>query len=336
MMTSEPLVSVVTPVYNGEKYLAECIESVLAQGYQNWEYIVHDNCSTDRTVEIAQGCADRDPRIRVETNTEFLDHLKNWNRSLRSISDESAYCKIVHADDWIFPECLARMVELAERAPTVDLVASYRLDGRTVNLDGLPYTGNVYAGRELCRAALLGGPHLFGSPSSLLIRSSAIRRRDPFYNEANIHADTEACFEVLRDSDFGFVHQVLTYTRTHDEAVTAFTNRIGSSIPSGVSVFVKYGPHCLTPEEYERKLMVRLIGYSAFLAKNASRLRDPEFRRKHKETMASLREWVSLDEVMRGFRSNVARSLAKRRAAGQGVPPDGWQDALRRSELGRV
>jgi len=48
-----PLVSIVTPVYNGEPYLAECIESVLAQTYPNWEYIIQNNCSTDRTLEIA-------------------------------------------------------------------------------------------------------------------------------------------------------------------------------------------------------------------------------------------------------------------------------------------
>ena len=46
----EPLVSVVTPVYNGDKYLADCVESVLKQTYQNWEYVIVNNCSTDRTL----------------------------------------------------------------------------------------------------------------------------------------------------------------------------------------------------------------------------------------------------------------------------------------------
>ena len=55
MNTKEaPLVSVITPVYNGAEYIAECVESVLAQTYKNFEYIVVDNCSKDATVEIVR------------------------------------------------------------------------------------------------------------------------------------------------------------------------------------------------------------------------------------------------------------------------------------------
>ena len=60
-----PLVSVVTPVYNGAEFLVEFIESVLRQTYEDWEYVIVDNRSTDRTLEIAQSFEARDPRIRV-------------------------------------------------------------------------------------------------------------------------------------------------------------------------------------------------------------------------------------------------------------------------------
>ena len=60
-----PLVSVVTPVHNGEAFLRECIESVLAQTYSHWEYIIVDNCSTDRTLEIASEYAIKDTRIKI-------------------------------------------------------------------------------------------------------------------------------------------------------------------------------------------------------------------------------------------------------------------------------
>src|SRR5262245_30780381 len=133
---SLPLVSVLTPVYNGEKYLAECIESVLAQSYQNWDYVIVNNCSTDRTVEIAQTYARKDPRIRIHQNGRLVSRSENHNIALRQISDESKYCKFVHADDWLFPECLDRMVELAETNPAVGIVGAYGLDGLRVRWDG--------------------------------------------------------------------------------------------------------------------------------------------------------------------------------------------------------
>src|SRR6185503_300851 len=143
MVTIPPLVSVVTPVYNGERHLVECIESVLAQTYERWEHTIVDNCSTDRTREIAERYAKKDARIRVHPNSTFVDLLPNHNIAFRQISPAAAYCKVVQADDWIFPECLERMVAVAEAHPTVGVVGAYRLDGAKVDCDGLPYPSTL-------------------------------------------------------------------------------------------------------------------------------------------------------------------------------------------------
>ena len=76
-------VSVVTPFYNTAAYLAECIESVLAQSYSEFEYILMDNCSTDGSSEIAATYAYRDPRIRLIRCSQFLPQLPNYNRAQR-------------------------------------------------------------------------------------------------------------------------------------------------------------------------------------------------------------------------------------------------------------
>src|SRR5579862_5518238 len=114
MNDHQPLVSVVTPVYNGEPYLAECIESVLSQSYKNFEYWIVNNCSKDRTLEVALEYAKKDSRVRVHDNQEFVDVISNHNLAFRLISPQAKYCKVVSGDDFIFPECLAQMVELAE------------------------------------------------------------------------------------------------------------------------------------------------------------------------------------------------------------------------------
>ena len=80
MSTNEPFVSVVTPVYNTADYLREAIESVLAQSYGNFEYIIADNRSTDGSSEIAHEYERLDKRVRVVDHTEFLSQNGNYNR----------------------------------------------------------------------------------------------------------------------------------------------------------------------------------------------------------------------------------------------------------------
>lgn len=103
---SRPLVSVLTPVYNGGEYLSECIESVLAQTYLKWEYTIVNNCSTDESLTIALSYAAKDLRIRVFSNPHFLGIIENHNQTLRHISGQSRYFKFVYADDWLFHTCI--------------------------------------------------------------------------------------------------------------------------------------------------------------------------------------------------------------------------------------
>jgi glycosyltransferase involved in cell wall biosynthesis len=289
-MNSRPLVWVVTPVHNGERYLAECIESVLAQTYDSWQYLVVDNCSTDRTAEIVRAYAERDDRVSLHQNRDYLPIMANWNHALRLMPREAKYCKVVHADDTLFPECLARMVDIAERNPTVAIVTSYALWGDEIRHQGVPYPVEVADGRGICRSTLRGDCYVFGSPSSTLLRAADVRARPTFYNEGNVHADTEVCFDLLRDADLGFVHQILTRTRVHPEAMTSFAVRINTFHHAWLTIHLKYGELYLGRREYYRRLAWRLRRYAVFLGKAAvkAKFRDPEFRKHHRFALADL------------------------------------------------
>jgi glycosyltransferase involved in cell wall biosynthesis len=267
---SEPAVSIITPVHNGAQYLAECIESVLAQTYQNWDYTIVNNCSSDGTLEVAQHYAAKDPRIRVHDNQEFLQVVANHNHALRQVSPASKYCKLVFGDDWLFPECLERMVALAEANPSVGIVGAYGLQDRTVMWTGLPYPSTVVPGREACRQRLLNGPYVFGTGTSHMFRADLVRNRDPFYNEANLHCDSEVCFQILQSCDFGFIHQILSYTRAPDAvSLTGVGNQLHTLEAMTLYELITYGPVFLTPEELRACRKAKFDEYYAFLAHSA-------------------------------------------------------------------
>ena len=249
---TKPLVSVVTPVYQGEKYLSECIESVIAQTYINWEYVIVNNCSTDRSREIAIRYAKRNPRIRVVDNETFLTSLENQNCAIGKISPESKYCKILHADDWLFPECIKKMVDLAEAHSRIGVVSSYVLSDNCVFGSGLPYSKSVMPGSVPCKLWLLQNRYLFGNPSSLLIRSDLLRSRQQLYDEFYINTDQLACFDLLRDCDFGFIHQILSFMRMHDEQISSLANRCKLKALDKLILLHHYGADHLTKEELSR------------------------------------------------------------------------------------
>jgi glycosyltransferase involved in cell wall biosynthesis len=282
---AQPLVSVVVPVYNGAAYLAECIESVLAQTYQNWDCVIVNNCSTDDSGGIARKYASKDSRIRIHDNQKFLRAIPNYNSGLRLISEASEYCKIVFADDWIFPQCLERMVAVGEQHLTVGIIGAYGLQGRQVMWAGLPYPSTLVPGREICRKLYLEDLYVFGTGTSVMYRAGLVRNRAPFYNESNLHADSEVCLALLRTWDFGFVNQVLTYTRVRTGSLTSFTNDINTLIAGRLHDLVTYGKDYLTEQEFESCLNQLLSRYYDFLAISVRRRRDKNFWDYHKKKL---------------------------------------------------
>jgi glycosyltransferase involved in cell wall biosynthesis len=286
-MLRAPLVSVVTPVYNGAAYLRECVESVLAQTFTNWHYVIVDNCSTDGTYDIAREYSDRDARIRVHRNQTFVRVLANYNNALRQVSPDSTYCKILAADDWLFPECLERMVALAEAHPSIAIVGAFQLAGNGIAADGP--TLSVTSGVDVCRMQLLGGPYVFGTPTAVLFRSDVVRSRDPFYNESNLHADDEACVEVLEHSDYGFVHQILTFRRLHDDSMTSLSLRLNTYTAGLLGLLVRHGAKYLTPGELKARIDEVLREYYRALGANLLKGRDDQaFWQYHRRKLTEL------------------------------------------------
>jgi glycosyltransferase involved in cell wall biosynthesis len=317
-MRSAPVVSVLTPVYNGERYLRECIESVLGQTFTDWEYLIYDNVSTDSTRAIADHYASLDPRIRVIHATEFVDVLANHNRAVHAIDARSRYMKIVHADDWLDGECLARMVQLADAHPSVGVVGSFRLQGNRVEQESpMAHTQEVMSGADLVRWELLGpkgSAWATGSDTSVMFRANFVRQVETFYDPTVWHCDTDAAYRVLMQADFGFVHQILTFTRRHADALTPFSNRVWSFISRDGRLLIRYGPRLLAAGEYRRRVRRWLWDYGTWLAKQAvkpSRRRQPEFQEFHRREITYMIAEAAQDHETRALLSAYRCLLLK-------------------------
>ncbi|WP_293800323.1 glycosyltransferase family 2 protein [uncultured Bosea sp.] len=287
-----PLVSVVTPVYNGAKFLRECIESVLSQTYPNFEYIILNNASTDETLAIAEEYRQRDSRVRVFSNDELLPIIANHNKAFGLISSESKYCKVVSADDWIYPECLERMVGLAEAHPSIGIVGAYQLSGGNdiwyVRNVGLSYSQSVISGHDICRAHLLGFQRVLGNPTSVMYRADAIRNTSNFFPNPTHEADTSACLEHLRYSDFGFVHQILSHERVHYNRVTTISLDNNAYVSSELGDCQEYGDWYLSQAEKEGRINQLLDQYYRYLSSSALKFKNKDFWKYHTDRLNEL------------------------------------------------
>ncbi len=115
-----PLISVVMPVYNQEAYIAEALESVLAQTYTNLEILISDDCSKDASLEIIKSYAARDARIKVLPSERNLGICGNFNKLFDSVSGE--FLAFFSGDDVMMPEKLATQLAVLQQHPEVVVV----------------------------------------------------------------------------------------------------------------------------------------------------------------------------------------------------------------------
>lgn len=142
-MTKPPRVSIGIPVYNGERYLAGALDSLLAQTYPEFEILISDNASTDRTSRIAQTYAARDGRVRYFRQNRNLGAGPNHNFLLDQA--RSRYFKWAANDDLYEPDYLAECIALLDRNPDVALAHS---DSVLIDAQGKPLPYDIF--RRCC------------------------------------------------------------------------------------------------------------------------------------------------------------------------------------------
>ena len=206
-----PLVTVLMPVYNGEKYLKDAIESVLNQTFRDFEFLIIDDGSTDNGVEI-MGLFN-DARIRIERNKTNLGLIKTLNNGLTL--SRGKYIARMDCDDVSLPKRLSAQVNFMEKHPEIGICGSW------VKIIGLKqkFINKYPQKHEEARAYLL-----FNTPfahPAVIIRKELIQKYQFKYDENYKHAeDYELWSRIIDHAKIANIPKVLLHYRMHPESAS--------------------------------------------------------------------------------------------------------------------
>ena len=227
-MGASPIVSVCLPVYNGQKFVAQAIWSVLKQTYSDFELLIADDCSTDESLKIVESLAQQDDRIRFWRNSANVGLFANYNACLER--SNGRYIKLFAQDDLLHEGNLESTVRIFEENPTVALVATRRawIDEQGQDISEFAATassslyapsGKIVAGREIIRQSLIEGMNFIGEPSTVMVRRSHCP--DGFNTLYHHLGDLDLWLRTLRNGDYFYLDETLSYVRVHEDRCSA-------------------------------------------------------------------------------------------------------------------
>ncbi len=231
IMTVSPTISVLIPVYNGEKYLAACLNSILAQDFTEMEILISDDGSTDGSRELIKRYAEKDSRIRWWRNPVNLGLAGNFNGILRAARND--YIKYVLQDDLLLaPSAIRQMVQALDADPAVSLVGSGSkvINDRSqlVELRNHFRCSGVMDGKAAIMRCLARNGNLIGEPSVVMFRrAQAGRGFDERYRQL---IDLDFWFHLLEQGRFAYLAEPLCAFRQHPEQQTAVNRQSGAHV----------------------------------------------------------------------------------------------------------
>ena len=199
---SEILVFV--PTYNSEKYLRQCLDSVLQQTFQDWQCVISDDASTDKSVEIAREYEKIDSRFKVLTHEQNVGAANNWNRAKEN--NNSFATKILCADDYLFKDALKEQLDILQRNQT-SIVFSERYivfpSGRKLHPRLPKYASNI-SFSDAFKFYVNLGRNIFGEPVTALFRTDLFVKSEGFYPKFEYSLDTSGYMAIARGHDVTF------------------------------------------------------------------------------------------------------------------------------------
>lgn len=231
---SQPFISICIPVYNGQHYLKECLDSCLSQQYEHYELVICDDGSQDESVSIVSAYAQQYKRIKHFKNEKNLGLVGNWNRCLELAEGE--WIKFVFQDDYITKDCLKEFA--AAIRPTSVLLMSernfilpenpapeernyYNNGVGTLTNTGLGIQRN-YSARSLARISVQNMcMNFIGEPSLSLFRKDLVTKLGFFNPVLKQICDLEFLLRVGSNYGLTYIPKKLCAFRIHAGSTTS-------------------------------------------------------------------------------------------------------------------
>lgn len=253
-VSERPLVAIATPVYNGERHLADTMACVQASDYPNLVHVIVDNASTDTTSQIIARHENGRVPLLVARNTSMIPMIANFNAAINLVPQNAVYFRLLCADDLITPDYVSRKVEIAERNSNVNIVGCLERSDH-VRAETLPTDQTSFSGHDIARSYLrrentvLSGTHF-------LYRKLPFTLAHPFYDDALLpYIDADANLRACLTGGFGFINEGLAIRREHDRNAWHDHSRSGDTAVDWLHLLVRYGTRVMNANDYQRCLI---------------------------------------------------------------------------------
>jgi len=230
ILINNPVVTILTPMYNASLYLDDCIQSVKSQTYHNWELLLIDDGSTDDSLKKALNWAERDSRIKVLFHNGNVNKGVSATRNLGIREAKGKYIALLDSDDMWLPEKLEKQISILERDPELVLIYCKAL---TVDQDGveLGKSKNVYNFPHVCGAGPIGrfddalelsiSSQLWIPCLAAIIKANELREIKGFDETLSSQIEDSLMFTVIcSKGPIYFINEILCKYRVHPQSYT--------------------------------------------------------------------------------------------------------------------
>lgn len=208
-MNHQPKITVFMAVYNGEKYLKEAINSILHQTFKNFELLIINDGSTDKSIQIIESYDD--PRIRLLHNEKNMGIVKTRNRGIKESREK--YIAIMDQDDISLPRRLAKQVEFMENHPEIGVLGTWT----KVLKQKYQFIARYYPNHDEIKASLIFSSTM--AHPSIMLRKEALEKHGFKYNNDFKTEDYELWTRMIDHTKFANLQKTFLVYRKHEGSI---------------------------------------------------------------------------------------------------------------------